>query len=257
MFKFKITVKPRLANGEELSNLVRKHFEDLGNVYDNENPDIIFACGGDGTLLNSIKDNIGKNCSYMMINAGTLGFFREYDLDEIDKFFSEFDYDKLQYEEHKLLEISDVYGNKVLACNEFIWASPISTLDLNIFINHSYFMTVKGSGICLASPFGSTGYNHSLGGSLLVGDEGLVLSLIAPIRNKAIHPLINSLVLLDKDEITLEMRNNVECYISADMRPLPSLKGNKFTIKKSKITFKLAHSTNFDNYTRIRRSFVD
>lgn len=257
MFKFAITLKPNLSNGEELVNIIKSHFINLGNIYDEKDPDIIFACGGDGTLLTSIKNNMGKKCSYMMINAGTLGFFREYDLDELDKFFAEFDYDKLQYEEHNFLEISDIYGNKTLACNEFIWASPISTLDLNIFINHSYFMTVKGSGICISSPFGSTGYNHSLGGSLLVGNLGFVLSLIAPIRNKAIHPLINSLVLQNEDEITIEMRNKVECYISADMKPLPNLKGSKFTIKKSDVTFKLAHSTSFDNYTRIRRSFVD
>lgn len=257
MFKFSIAVKPKLLSGQKLATKIQDYFISKGNIYSEEDPNIIFIVGGDGTLLNAIRDNINKNCSYMMINAGTLGFFREYDLDEVDKFFSEFDYDNLTYEKHHFLEISDVYNNTFFACNEFIWASPISTLDLNIFINHSYFMTVKGSGICISTPFGSTGYNHSLGGSLLVGDQGMVLSLIAPIRNNYIHPLINSLVLLDKDEITIEMRNNVECYISADMRLLANLKGTKFNIKKSNKEFKIAHASPFDNYTRIRRSFVD
>jgi len=257
MFKFSIAIKPKLLSGEKLAVKIKEYFVSKGNVYDENSPDIIFIVGGDGTLLNAIKNNIDKKCSYMMINAGTLGFFREYDLDELDKFYAEFDYDNLTYEEHKYLKIQDVYGNYILACNEFIWASPISTLDLNIFINHSYFMTVKGSGICIATPFGSTGYNHSLGGSLIVGDMGMVLSLIAPIRNNAIHPLINSLVIANQDEITIELRNNVDCYISADMRPLPNLKGTKFTISRSQESFKLAHSSQFDNYTRIRRSFVD
>ncbi len=257
MFKFSIAVKPNVQDGDKLYSLIKNYFLAKGNQYSEENPDIVFCVGGDGTLLNAIKNNFGKKASYMMINAGTLGFFREYDLDQMDQFFTEFDYDKLQYETHNFLEISDIYGNKAYACNEFIWASPISTLDLNIFVNHKYFMTVKGSGICIATAFGSTGYNHSLGGSLLVGNSGKVLSLIAPIRNKAIHPLINSLVLLDEDELTIEMRNHVPCYISADMRQLPNLKGVKFNIKSSKETFSLAHSTVFDNYTRIRRSFVD
>ena len=257
MFRFAVTVHSRVRNINAIVEKVKKHFIKQGNVYDDINPQIIFCFGGDGTLLNAIKNHVDCQCSYLAINAGTLGFFREYDLDQIDLFLKEFDYDNLTYEDHHFLEIQDVYGNSMVACNEFIAAAPISTLDINLFVNHSYFMSVKGSGICVATPFGSTGYNHSLGGSLLVGDHGLVLSLIAPIRNKSIHPLINSLVLLDEDVLTIEIRNNVEYSISGDMRPLNELKGNKFNLFRSKKKFSLAHSRTFDNYSRIRKSFVD
>ena len=213
MFKFNIAIKPKMLAADNLAKQIEDYFTGKGNIYTDKDPDICFVAGGDGTLLNAIKANKNPKCSFMMINAGTLGFFKEYNVDEVYKFFAEFDYKKLTFEEHHFLKIKDEFGNCALACNEFIWSSPITTLDLNVFINGKYFMMVKGSGICIATPFGSSGYNHSLGGSLLVGDKGLVLSLIAPIRNKTIHPLINSLVIEEGDEITIERKNEVDSYI--------------------------------------------
>ncbi len=257
MFRFDIYESNRNEELPEKVSFFKDFIISKGGVFDSSHPDIVFVFGGDGSLLNAIKIHSAHLTSFMLINAGTLGFYREYDLNELDKFYKEFDFDKLVREEHKLLEIDDIYGNKAFAVNEVMLASSIKTLDFNVYVNDKYLMEVKGSGICIATPFGSSGYNHSLGASLLVGNKGMILSLLAPIHNKAIHPLINSIVIQDNDSIRLEVRNDVHFELAGDMKFLDNLQGNSFTISKSNRSFYLAHTKVQDEYQRIRQSFVD
>jgi NAD+ kinase len=109
----------------------------------------------------------------------------------------------------------------------------------------------------VASPFGSTGYNHSLGGALLAEDSGMALSLLAPIRNRVFHPLISSLVAEDKDTIGIEIVNDVNFELAGDMKILSDLQGKTFTISKSQACFSLAHSRDFSFYKRMRKAFLE
>ena len=146
MFRFDIYESNRNEELPEKVSFFKDFIISKGGVFDSSHPDIVFVFGGDGSLLNAIKIHSAHLTSFMLINAGTLGFYREYDLNELDKFYKEFDFDKLVREEHKLLEIDDIYGNKAFAVNEVMLASSIKTLDFNVYVNDKYLMEVKGSG---------------------------------------------------------------------------------------------------------------
>lgn len=228
-----------------------------GNEYSEDNPEITFVIGGDGTLLSAIKNSKTDKCSFMLINDGNLGFYKEFDLDGIGNVVRNFDSGNLSFEKHRFLSAEDMYEHSYLACNEFVLANSIKTLHFLVYINGSYFMEVRGSGICLASPFGSSGYNHSLGGALLAYDSGMAISLLAPIRNHSFHPLVSSLVISDSDVVEIEVISEYDFDLAGDMKVLADFKGKHFTIKKAKETFSLAHITDFDPYQRIRKSFLE
>ena len=257
MFKFGIFTN---KNTPELLNKIscfQTFLTSKNNVKDQDNPNIVFVFGGDGCLLDAIDNFKDKNCSYMLINSGNLGFYREVGIDELDKFYAEFNYDSLSYETHHFLEVSDNYHHHFDGINEIMIASGIKTLDMDISINDQYFMTSKGNGICIASPFGSSGYNHSLGGPLVIEDNGFILSLLAPIQNARTHPAIHSLVLTNSDILKVKVTSFYDYEVAADMKTLHDLVGTEYTIKRSSRTFRLAHIKSVDKYQRIKRAFID
>lgn len=235
----------------------KKLLERKGMVYDGKHPDIVFVFGGDGTLLHAVKDLYTKKAPFMLINDGTLGYYKEYDLKELDKLLSAFDFENLTLERHHFIRLQDQYGHSSLACNEFLCASSIKTLDFVVYVNSSYFMEVHGSGICLSSSFGSTGYNHSLGGTVFTDDSSLELTLIAPIRNKVYHPLVHSLVTSKGDRIGIEVLNDIDYDLAGDMVDIPAMVGKKFTIDVAPETFRIAHVKPFSTYQRMRKGFIE
>jgi len=257
MFKFAIFTN--INQSELLEKLTV--FEDFligkNNVKDQKNPDIVFIFGGDGCLLDSINTYRDNDCSYMLINSGNLGFYRELGIDELDEFYRTFNYEDLKYEVHHFLEISDSFGNKHLGINEVMIASGITTLDIDISINDKYFMSSKGNGVCVATPFGSSGYNHSLGGPLTVDANGMILSLLAPIHNARIHPEIHSLVLTNDDVLKLTVTSRYEYEVASDMKIMGDFNGCDYFVKRSNRTFKIAHIKSVDKYQRIKRAFID
>jgi NAD+ kinase len=257
MVRFSLEINDRHPYLKKITSDFIQKFSAKGNVYDQKHPEVIFVFGGDGSLLRAIRSHIGENVSFMLVNDGNLGFYKEYELAETDNLISSFDEKNLEKEEHHFIQIEDEYGHKALACNEFMLASSFKTLHFLVYMNGEYFMEVRGSGICIASPFGSSGYNHSLGGALLPYDEGMALSLLAPIRNRSFHPLISSLVTGDKDVVGIEFLASDSYDLAADMKLVTDMEGNRFSIKKSSQTFCLVHSKPFDPYQRIRKSFLE
>ena len=258
MFNYAYHFNPRHHYMKKILEEFREKLLLKGGVYNPNHPDLVFVFGGDGTMLSAIKKFGKKNAPFMLINDGTLGYNKEFDLRELDWIYKNFSYDDLTFESHHFLKIEDKYGNYSLACNEFLLANAVKTLDFVVFLNGNYFMEVHGSGVCVCSSFGSTGYNHSLGGALFTSSDSLGLALFAPIRNRVYHPLVSSLVTAKGDKIGLEVLNDVEYEIAGDMRPTTTkLIGNEFTISLSNKVFKLAHIRPFSKYQRMRNGFIE
>ena len=86
-----------------VSKIVKEKLEIANFQIVEDNYDLAIAIGGDGSFLRMIKStHFNENCLYIGINAGTLGFAQEVNVEEIDKF------------------ILDLKNQKFFfACNEF------------------------------------------------------------------------------------------------------------------------------------------
>ena len=58
-------------------------------IYDEKNPDLVISIGGDGTILEAVHQYLNVDCCFVGIHTGTLGFYTDYQIDEVDQFIKD------------------------------------------------------------------------------------------------------------------------------------------------------------------------
>lgn len=194
----------------EIKNTVIGKFIEAGFTYDEENPDLVVYLGGDGTFLRSVNHyvNILDKVKFVGICIGTLGFYYDFNGDEIDKVIELIKSEKYKINEHRILEskIDYAFQNETIyGVNEIRIENPFHTLICDVYINDKYFETFRGNGLLACTSLGSSAYNKSLGGALLPHNKDLLeLTEIVSIHNNAFNSLNSPLVLNEDDHVTLK-----------------------------------------------------
>lgn len=141
--------------------------------------------GGDGTILRAAAGLAKKGIPIFGINLGTLGFLagteRQDAFPAIDRLLA----DDIRIEERMMLE-AKIYsdGKKIYegeALNDVVVTrSGFSRLICaEVYVNDELLCEYRGDGVVAATPTGSTGYNLSAGGPIVMPSANLVL--ITPI----------------------------------------------------------------------------
>ena len=195
-----------LSLKDEVANkLIENDFEIVDNNFD-----LGLAIGGDGSFLRMIKDNnFDSDTYYIGINAGTLGFAQEVEINDIEEFINDLKEDQFLVEEIGIQE-STIYNenNKMdefYSLNEIVVREKtLNTLKLDVYIDNYLLENFAGDGILVATSFGTTAYNLSFGGSIIYNTfHALELTTIAPLNNKTYKTISNSIVLPQNKNITL------------------------------------------------------
>ena len=195
-----------LSLKDEVANkLIENDFEIVDNNFD-----LGIAIGGDGSFLRMIKDNnFDSDTYYIGINAGTLGFAQEVEINDIEEFINDLKEDQFLVEEIGIQE-STIYNenNKMdefYSLNEIVVREKtLNTLKLDVYIDNYLLENFAGDGILVATSFGTTAYNLSFGGSIIYNTfHALELTTIAPLNNKTYKTIYNSIVLPQNKNITL------------------------------------------------------
>jgi len=226
------------------ARLIRDKLMENGYVITDKDYDLAIAVGGDGSFLRMVKENnFNSDICYVGINAGTLGFMQEVKLEDIDKFIDELNKEEYKIEEVGIQEtvINYDYNNKVkfYSLNEIVVREKnlkLAKFDVNI---DKYFLEkFTGDGLLVATSYGSTAYNLSLGGSIVYGGiASLQITPIAPINSKVYRSLSNSVIIPDKKEIEIIPENNKDLMIIADgeNRIYPNVSSVKTKLNGKKI----------------------
>lgn len=158
-------------------NIIEKSIFQLSKV---EESDIIICIGGDGFLLTTINQYNRLKKPIYPINGGTVGFLtNSFNIEEISNIMNA---DKV-----KLISLQ-VNLNKKLenAYNEIslLRKSP-QAIHLELYINDEFTAKIIGDGLIISTPLGSSGYNHSSGGSILPLNSNLLsITPICPYKPK-------------------------------------------------------------------------
>ncbi len=151
------------------------------------NYDLLVVIGGDGTLLHAEAKY--PNIPKLPIGAGRLHFLSSAPLvnwDETWKSYQSGDYGKENRQ--KIYCAQTEY--EIL--NEFYLTKsrPGQLFEAEIYIDKEYVAKVRGDGIIIATPTGSTGYGLSAGGSII--DPSLAVTTIVPVVpfTRHIQPLV-------------------------------------------------------------------
>ena len=195
------------------------------NVY-GEPIDFALSIGGDGTFLTSAAAIGNKNIPILGINCGHLGFLAEVQTDEMDDILYKLVNGEYTIEQRSLLNLTVLDKEGVVrdglilspnALNEIaiLKQGLTNMLTIETKINGELLHTYHSDGLVIATPTGSTAYNLSIGGPLLVPQSrGMILTPIAP------HSLtVRPIVILDEWKIDLKISSRYDAYmVSVDGR---------------------------------------
>ena len=147
--------------------------------------DMICAIGGDGTLLHAAHDAIASDKPLFGINLGNRGYLCAFHRDEADR-VSEETVAALKEIPRTLLSFP-WEGEDRIAINDLILAKEDFgvTIRLEAAIPEEAFHDAwQGDGLILSTPTGSSAYNASAGGPLLLARSGsFVLTPLCPVAS--------------------------------------------------------------------------
>lgn len=231
-------------------------------LFDEFEPDVVFFIGGDGTFLRAVQHYLNQldRIIFVGINRGKLGFFYDYNPSSIEELFSQLIEKKLSLHEFNLLkgEFTDKEKKQeIYAVNEIRIENPFHTLISDVFIDEELLETFRGNGLLVSSSLGSTAYNKSLGGAIVHHSLCcLQFKEIAPIQNRELHSLGNSLILPSTSYITFRGHlNNVVIGYDHLICQSTNLKEIKISLSTKKV--RVYYSPSHTYLNTVRKGFIE
>lgn len=183
-----------------------------------EGVDLLIVLGGDGTFLSIARQAVENRVPIAGFNLGTLGFLTEMKKESLETDLQEIFTGNAPVAERKLLEIQ-FQGNRFLALNDAVISKGAIAriISLCLCIDEIPITEVKGDGIIISTPTGSTAYSLAAGGPIVspaVG--GILLTPICP------HALtFRPLVIPDASSISVSLQTQrVETFLTIDGQQL-------------------------------------
>ena len=151
-------------------------------IVDDETADLCVVLGGDGTMLRALKRYLGTDVAVLGVNFGRVGFLTSLGADELERGLSRVLGGEYEVVELPTLE-AEVGGERVTAVNDTVAASSEigRMIELGWSVGGEDLGVLACDGVIVSTPSGSTAYNLSNGGPVLVwGIDAMAVTFIAP-----------------------------------------------------------------------------
>lgn len=236
VIEWAVSNKVNVRAAQKISALLSK--SSVLNVFESDEEavsgaDLIVAIGGDGTMLHTAHLIKETDTPVIGINTGKLGFMANIQADTIREALSTFKTGEYLIDERYMLRAELNSGEVCYALNEFLFSKKDSASLISVTAEYDGMFVNKylADGIIVASPTGSTAYNLSAGGPIVMpGTPVMVLTPINP------HTLTTRpLVLPSARELTIRMDEDPS-YI------LFSYDGRILTVNQSPFEVKVRQS---------------
>lgn len=211
------------TRGEDLSG----HKADLAVVF-----------GGDGTVLGAVPSLGEALPDILAFNIGHLGYLAENPPEGLKDILPEALAGRLRASQRMMVEGAVEGGRRDVALNEFVVSHRQNSrpLSLSVKVDGEELMQLRGDGIIISTPTGSTAYSLSAGGPVASPDlSAMVLTPLCP------HQLANrSLVLNPAETVSVSHHSDMAVEVLADGRHFMDLAcGQELTVGVSprRVTF--------------------
>lgn len=202
----------------------------------------MIVVGGDGTLL-SVSYPCAKNeIPILAINMGTLGYLANVEKDEIYEALDKLLKDEYTIDERIMIESSfykDEKKIKKVALNDFVVTKGINSkvVSLDVTINNNHLGIIRGDGLIVSTPTGSTAYNLTAMGPVL--DPRADVLVVTPICPQTYSKPI---VIASDEEVYIKVsyRSVEDVALSCDGQVVKYIENDEtIVIKKSAEKVKL------------------
>lgn len=223
---------------------------------------IIMSIGGDGAFLQAVrKTGFRQDCLYTgLTRSNESGLYCDFNMDNMDEMLHTMEHEALEVRRFPIIDVQ-VNGESTFNClNEVsIRSTIIKTIVINVYIDDTHFETFRGDGLIVATPTGSTGYNKSIGGSVI--DPKLPcfqVSELASLNNNRYRTLGSPFLLNQDRKLTLEVVQEGNDY------PIIGLDNEAYSIRNiqslgitlSDKVIKTVKLKNNSYWSRVKRTFL-
>jgi NAD+ kinase len=158
-----------------------------------KNADLAVVIGGDGTMLAAARNLVGRRVPLVGINQGRVGFMTDIGHDDMQQGIGAILEGRYSLEERALLDAEIIRDGKsvlrTVALNEAVVGkgSQGRLIEFELSIDGEFVYRLRGDGVIVATPTGSTAYALSAQGPIL-------------------HPAVPALALVPLNPHTLSAR---------------------------------------------------
>jgi len=154
----------------------------IGNI--TNKTELIISVGGDGTVLKTSRYAIEYNVPIAHINIGTLGFLG-IETKDVSKYIMSLIKNNYKIEERVMLRASigtDKKPEKFIALNDIVIKNGdiARVINLELYLEDKKVYTIKGDGMIISTPTGSTAYSLAVGGPVVM--PNLSLMIVTPLN---------------------------------------------------------------------------
>jgi NAD+ kinase len=156
-----------------------------------DDTDLAVVLGGDGTMLRALNRFLGTGVPVLGVNFGRVGFLTSIKRDELESALA-----RAFAGEYKVVELAtlaaEVDGKRRCGVNDVVARSTDvgRMVELGWSIGSENLGVVPADGLICSTPAGSTAYNLSIGGPVLMwGLDAMAITFVAP-HSLSARPLV-------------------------------------------------------------------
>lgn len=155
-------------------------------------PDLVIVLGGDGTMLHAAREIASRTNAHVPIlgiNRGKLGYLTAFTMEDVlnrnPHLLDAVKKWHLHVSQRMMLEtdthVESRSSESTRHLNDVVIRDPLRSIGLRVFIDGRELGIISGDGLIISSPTGSTAYNLSAGGPIMLPTStGLILTPICP-----------------------------------------------------------------------------
>jgi NAD+ kinase len=234
---------------------VRRVAAAAGAEVTDDDPQLVVVLGGDGTMLRAFRESLGNGAPVLGVNFGRFGFLASIQPDELEDGLR-----RVLAGDYVVIELPTLdfehAGARAVAVNDVVVASGElgRLVELEWAIGGEPLGTVPCDGIIMATPSGSTAYNLSNNGPVLMwGADAMAVSFVAP-HSLKVRPLV---VPRGRDVVVMPRSESGDLALVADGRRVGDVTpGEAVTVRLGEAKSLLATLPDATFLTRFRSAFT-
>lgn len=217
--------------------------------------DVVIALGGDGTMLHTAHLVKGTHTPVLGVNTGKLGFMANVQPKYIERALTGILKNDFSIDKRSMLQAQTSDGDSHYALNEFLFSKKdtSSMIRLEAEYDGQYLNHYWADGLIISSPTGSTAYNLSAGGPIIMpGTEIMVLTPINP------HTLTTRPMVLPSNKSLKIKASDSEGHIlfSNDGRMIPYHQKLDIDIRQSDFNISLIQFPEYTYFETLRNKLM-
>ena len=227
--------------------------------------DIIIVIGGDGSLLSAARALVDFEVPMLGVNRGHLGLLTDVSPNTLDDALNKIVAGKYSTEERMMLDVrvyrrdeerTEELVGQSLAMNETVVHSGILAhmIVCRVLINGRFMYSLRGDGIIVGTPTGSTAYSLSAGGPII--EPHLDLLSLVPMFPQSLN--CSPIVIPGKSRVEIEfaVNDDVPEWVNVNCDGQATIRADTkciVCVRQHHTPLTLIHPEGYDYYSVLRQ----